>query len=103
MGVVVALALSIGGDPGLPLERVLPEPVAVRIRMLSLREGMSGAEVRRRLGLKDRPLTGYCSTVSTSIARFAVGRTHELTLVYSSSGLAPGTLSKATLEAVEAR
>jgi hypothetical protein len=105
MGVVTLLVLTIGGASGSPLDRVVPEPVAMRIRMLSLRDGMSGAEVDRRLGLNDR-LPGYfAATISNSTAMYSVGQTHQLRLDYSllpGPGISHG-LRKATLEAKPAK
>jgi hypothetical protein len=105
MGVILVLALAPDGVAGLPLERILPEPVALRVRMLSLREGMSAAEVHRRLGLEDRMKGIYAytvifaSTVSHSYAIYPIGQTRRLRLDYALTGrgLSHG-LTKATLE-----
>ena len=99
MGVVTLLVLVVGGESGSPLDRVLPEPVVMRIRMLTLRDGMSDGEVVRRLGLRGRPADYYASTVSNSRAVYSIGRTHLLRLDYTlrGTGISHG-LSKATLE-----
>jgi hypothetical protein len=104
MGIVVALALSLGGEPGLTLGRVLPEPITLRIRMLTLREGMSNGEVARRLGLRDRPADYCASTITNSRFVYSIGRTHLLKLDYTlqGRGISHG-LSKATLEVKPAK
>jgi hypothetical protein len=105
MGIVLALALVLDRTAGLPAERILPEPVAVRIRMLSLRDGMSGAEVVQRLGLKGRTPDYCASTVSNSTTVYSVGQTHRLRLDYSllqGPGISHG-LRKATLEVEPAK
>lgn len=83
MDLVAALVLVLGGDSGSPVDRVLPEPVSVRIRLLTVREGMSPEEVIRRLGLKDRLPMGGGGTIMTYFTTYRFGRTYELTLWYS--------------------
>ena len=100
MGVVTLLVLVVGGESGSPLDRVLPEPVVMRIRMLTLRKGMSDGEVVRRLGLRDRPADFRAATMSNSRAVYSIGRTHKLIVDYSLQG--PGLshgFNKATLVA----
>jgi hypothetical protein len=97
MGIVTTLVLVLGGDPGSPLDRALPEPVAIRIRMLGLREGMSEGEVVRRLGLAGRIQKFGGSFAAATIASYAVGETHGLTLVFDVTGGGPSKLSKASL------
>ena len=105
MGAIATLVLVLGGEPGLPIDRVLPEPVAIRIRMLGLREGMSVTEVRSRLGLKDRTADHIAATVSNSRIVYSVGQTHRLRLDYSllpGPGISHG-LTNAVLEVKPAK
>lgn len=95
MGVITTLVLVLGGESGSPIDRVLPEPVAMRIRMLSLREGMSRPEVVRRLGLKDQDCEGGFVMGASRLDWYRVGRTHRIVL--SSCDLTQ-TVSSATLE-----
>jgi hypothetical protein len=104
MGVVTLLVLVVGGESGSPLDRVLPEPVVMRIRMLTLREGMSQGEVVRRLGLRDRPTDFRAATVSNSRFAYSIGCTHLLRLDYTAQGrgISHG-LWKATLDVKPAK
>jgi hypothetical protein len=105
MSAVVVLVLAIGGDTGSPLDRVLPETVVLRIRMLALRDGMSEAEVSRWLGLKNRLPSIAAWTVSNHFVSYPIGKTHDLRLWYSlkdGPGLTHG-LSEITLIARDRR
>jgi len=100
MDVLVALALVLGGHSGSPVDRVLPEVVSTRIRLLTVREGMSQEETIRRLGLKGRSPTVAAATMTNSRFIYPIGRAHELTIWYSlrdgpgiSHGLTQATLS----------
>lgn len=53
MELAVAAVLILGGDSAIPVQRVLPEAVVIRVRMLSLKDGMLPEEVSMRLGLKN--------------------------------------------------
>jgi hypothetical protein len=100
MGAIVVLVLTTGGDAGSPLDRILPETAILRIRMLTIRDGMSSDEVIRRLGLKNRWPTGARFTVSYHDATYPIGETHSLRVGYSlkdGPGLAHG-LSEITLK-----
>lgn len=103
MGVVTLLVLTVGGESGSPLDRVLPEPVVLHIRMLALREGMSPSEVERRIGLKDLcPISGR-GTISNWDEVYAVGTTHRLTLEFSLTGRDSYGLHKATLRTIDTK
>jgi hypothetical protein len=105
MGIVTTLVLALGGDSGAPVGGVLPEPVAIRIRMLGLREGMSATEVQNRLGLNGHAPDYFASTVSNSTTVYSVGQTHRFRLDYSlipGPGISHG-LNKAVLEAKPAK
>jgi hypothetical protein len=95
IGVVTLLVLTVGSTSGSPLDRVVPEPVAMRIRMLTLREGMSLREAIRRLGLKDQDLDGGFVIGASGRESYRVGRTHLIVLQYSAL---TQELSSATLE-----
>jgi hypothetical protein len=105
MGIVLAFVLALDGAAVLPLERVLPEPVAMRVRMLSLREGMSEGEIDRRLGLTGRSPDPVWWTVSTTVAHYPVGQTHTLRLVFRHADdlKGPSRLSKAKLMTKDAK
>jgi hypothetical protein len=104
MDFIAALVLMLGGDSGSPVDWVLPEAVSVRVRMLSLQEGMSEAEVNRRLGLTGRLPDIFDCTISQSYIVYPIGRTHRLALRYTLQG--PGIVHKfssATLRPTEAK
>ena len=101
MDMVVALVLALGGESGSPVDRVLPEVVSTRIRLLAVREGMSQEETTRRLGLKGRSPTVAAATMTHSRFIYPIGRAHELTISYSprdGPGISHG-LTRATLSA----
>lgn len=100
MGAIVVLVLATGGESGSLLDRVLPETAIIRIRMLTIREGMSQEEVSRRLGLKDRIPSFSRFTISHHDSTYPIGETHSLTVGYSlkdGPGLTYG-LSEITLK-----
>jgi hypothetical protein len=100
MGAIVVLVLATSGDAGSPLDRVLPETVGLRIRMLTLRDGMTTDEVKRQLGLKGQIPSIIASTVSSSRVCYPIGETHTLSLWYSlkaGPGIVHG-LSEVTLK-----
>src|SRR5262245_25252352 len=99
MNVIVAAVLLTGGESATIVDRILPETVVLRIRMSTLRNGMSDDEVRRLLGLTNRLASSYRGTISHCRVTFSIGETHELTLDYSlkkGEGLVHG-FTKATL------
>ena len=97
MDFIAALVLMLGGDSGSPVDRVLPEAVSVRVRMLALREGMSEPEVVRRLGLKDRDRECCLGFTAARMTIYRVGRTYRLTLWFGELTARTG-LGSATLE-----
>ena len=82
MGAAIVLLLAIG-DTASPLDRVLPEAVVLRVRMLTLKDGMSQDEVSRRLGLKNRRINRGGGTITHQYVNYPIGETHDLRVIYS--------------------
>ena len=79
----VTVLVLVLGEPGSPVDRLLPEPVALRIRMLSLQKGMSEAQVDRRLGLKAHLLGCMFQTGASRYCSYSIGQSHRLTVLFS--------------------
>jgi hypothetical protein len=77
------VALLLGGGFWSPVDLASPSAVGVlQARMLSLSEGMTEFEVRKRLGLENQGAYMSGGTVTSRFRVFYVGQAHVLSLDY---------------------
>jgi hypothetical protein len=97
MTAVAILSLAMGG-PGPSGDLFSPDVLALRLRLLLVKKGMSQREVHDRLGLKGENFAFSCGTISHHAVTYYVGQSHTITVRFTLQGHSDYGFVEAKLE-----